>query len=98
GNANDTTSSNHGSLVNGTTFEEGLVGQAFHFDAGLHQGVNVGNVDPGDAFTLEAWVQPSSFPNAFPSVLRKDFGTTGGNRYTLAVVAGGGGRGSAHCD
>jgi hypothetical protein len=74
-------------LVNGTSFDSGLVQEAFRFDASLDQGVNVGVIEPGENFTLEAWVKPFSFPNAAPSVLRSDFNMFGGARYLLALTS-----------
>ena len=74
GNASDIVDGNPGTIVGGATFTNGLVGQAFSFDAGLSSGITVpnsANLNPTGAITIGAWVKPSSFPNAFPTVVRK---------------------------
>jgi hypothetical protein len=89
GNAADSIGGHDGTLVNGTTFASGVFGgQAFHFDTTQHQGVLIPDspsLDPTDALTLEAWVNPSSLPNAFPTVFRKDFPGTGNAQYAITV-------------
>src|SRR5262249_17836039 len=74
GNAADSIGGHDGTLVNGTTFASGVFGgQAFHFDASQHQGVQIPDspsLDPTGALTLEGWVNPSSLPNAFPQIIR----------------------------
>ncbi len=74
GNASDIVDGNTGTIVGGATFTNGLVGQAFSFDAGLSSGITVpnsANLNPTGAITIDAWVKPFSFPNAFPTVVRK---------------------------
>lgn len=62
GNANDVAGSQSGTLVNGTTFASGKVGQGFSFD-GTNDHVTFGNVI-GDVtaadFTLAFWIKTSS--------------------------------------
>ena len=61
GNANDAVDSNHGTLVNGTSFDGGQVGQAFQFD-GSDDFVEMGapvNLRMTTAFTLDAWIHPT---------------------------------------
>jgi hypothetical protein len=93
GNAADSIGGNDGTLVNGTTFGSGVFGgQAFHFDSSQNQGVFIPDspsLDPTAALTLEAWVNPSSLPNAFPQIIRKDFPGTGNMQYALALDAAG---------
>ncbi len=58
GNANDIKDSNHGTLVNGATFTQGMVGQAFSFD-GIDDYVDIGtpsNLNTLSSITLDAWV------------------------------------------
>ena len=60
GNADDLVGANNGTLMGGTTFAPGLVGQAFSFD-GIDDYVDLGNdsslhVSAGD-FTVDAWVK-----------------------------------------
>ncbi len=90
GNANDTVGGNNGTLVGGATFAPGRVGQAFDFDAATNSGVIVpsnSSLNPTAAITLEAWVNPSSFPNGAPTVFRKHR-TDGEVQYLLAVGNG----------
>ena len=94
GNAQDIWDGNHGVLVGGTTFTGGKVGQAFSFDNSLNSGVLVAdspNLNPTEALTIDAWVKPSSFPNAFPTVVRKRITDP---QYLLAVTD----QGQAHCN
>jgi len=57
GDANDTIGANHGVLVNGATFVEGKIGQAFSFD-GIDDYVQIPNSEVLEASTIsvEAWV------------------------------------------
>ena len=96
GHGNDIVDANDGTLVGGAGFAPGMVGQAFSFDAGLDSGVTVpngANLNMTEAITLDAWVKPSSFPNSFPTVVRKHT-DDGGNQYILAVTD----QGRAHCN
>ena len=96
GNANDIWGSNHGTLVGGAT-ADGMVRQAFSFDASLNSGVTVpssGNLNPTEAITIDAWVKPSSFPNVYPAVVRQDRTAGGFASYSLAVTD----QGQAHCN
>ena len=95
GDAGDIIDANDGTLAGGAGFAPGMVGQAFSFDAGLDSGVTVpngGNLNMTEAITLDAWVRPSSFPNSFPTVVRKHT-DAGGVQYILAVTD----QGQAHC-
>lgn len=90
GNADDIADGNPGTLVNGATFDSGLVDQAFRFTASLNSGVRIAssaNLNPTDAITLDAWVFPFSFPNVSPSILRKE-GSAGATQYLIAVGNG----------
>ena len=96
GNANDIQGSNNGTLQNGATFATGKVGQAFSLNASLNSGVSVPSspeLNPTEAITVDAWVKPASFPNAFPTVMRKDRDAGGNAQYILAVTN----TGLAHC-
>ena len=61
GNANDIQGSNNGTLVNGVTFAQGKVGQAFSFDGADRYVVNVGT-NPcghsgGNNFSVVTWIK-----------------------------------------
>jgi YVTN family beta-propeller protein len=71
GNANDVISGNNGTLVNGATFAEGIVGQAFSFN-GVNQFVQVPNAPnlnfgATDSMTVALWTfrTANSFPMHF---------------------------------
>jgi hypothetical protein len=75
GNANDSASTNQGTLQSGVTFAPGEAGQAFSFD-----GVN-GRIDVPDApalnpsaITLEAWIKPSAIKLG-SRIISKDLST-----------------------
>jgi hypothetical protein len=62
GNAADTWGANNGTLINGTGFTSGKVGQAFSFDGiddcvGLPASASL-NVGAGGGFTIEGWIKP----------------------------------------
>jgi hypothetical protein len=66
GNANDIIGAYKGTLVNGTSFASGKVGQAFSFD-GVDDHVFVPNtlsIDGGAEATYMAWVYPAASPAA----------------------------------
>ena len=61
GDATDSAGDNDGTLLNGATFTAGKVGQAFLFD-GMDDQVSIphrADQNPGSAFTVEAWINPS---------------------------------------
>ncbi|UCG70113.1 MAG: PKD domain-containing protein [Thermoplasmata archaeon] len=63
-NANDLIGANHGTLLGGTTFEPGVVGQAFSFD-GYNDRVSVpdsDNLKITGSMTIDAWLFIRSFP------------------------------------
>jgi hypothetical protein len=65
GAANDQVDGNHGTLMNGTTYALGMVGQAFGFD-GTDDYVAIPNgIIPSTQrnFTLDAWVYPNNIDN-----------------------------------
>ena len=97
GNAEDIIDGNDGTLVGGAGFAPGLVGQAFSFDASLDSGVivpNGANLNMTEAITLDAWIKPSSFPNAYPAVVRRNTNAAASSQYNLAVTD----QGEAHCN
>jgi hypothetical protein len=64
GNANDLVGGNHGTLVGGVTYTNGLYGQAFRFD-GVDGRVNVADSDSlkiTPSLTMEAWINIAAFP------------------------------------
>jgi len=65
GNADDSVDGNHGVLVNGATYADGHVGQAFNLD-GVDDFVNVGylpQLQGATGFTVMAWVYKISTHN-----------------------------------
>jgi uncharacterized protein (TIGR03437 family) len=64
GNANDSAGSNNGTVVGGTTFVTGEVGQAFQFNGstGYVSLGNPANLQLTSGITLEAWVNPVTAP------------------------------------
>ena len=99
-NSDDSIGPNHGTLQNAVSFASGKVGQAFSFDAANNEGVLVSSsasLNPTEAITLEAWVNPSSYPNTAPTVLRKNVNTVGTTQYSL-LIGDGFTAGVAHCN
>jgi uncharacterized repeat protein (TIGR02543 family) len=81
---NDIAGGHNGTLVNGTTYDTGKVGQAFSFDGTNKQYVDVGQVNLPSTFTIDAWVNPTSLPGM---VITKDNGDNiaGGRSYFLNI-------------
>ena len=76
GDASDFVGGNHGTLMNGTTFIAGKVGQAFLFD-GIDDRVEVANapnLNPTTAVTLDAWVNPQALTKTHSTVIAKSSG------------------------
>ncbi len=99
-NSNDSSGSgNNGSLPGGGAgYAFGKVGQAFSFNASAGSGVLVPSssaLNPTDAITLDAWVNPSSYPNFAPTVIRKDTNPEA-TQYSL-LIGDGQITGVAHC-
>jgi Concanavalin A-like lectin/glucanases superfamily/Immunoglobulin domain/Immunoglobulin I-set domain len=87
GNALDSASTNHGTLINGVGFTNGLVGQAFSFN-GINQYVDVPNsasLNPTNSVTLEAWINPAQFPPSSPIIKKAGQGPGGPDGYTLEL-------------
>src|SRR5262249_52033129 len=100
GTANDIQSGNNGSLQGGATFASGKVGQAFSFAAATNSGVLVpssNSLNPTEAITIDAWVNPSSYPNTGPAVVRKDTNNVGTTQYSLSI-GDGLTAGTVHCN
>src|SRR5215831_3283203 len=100
GNATDIQGSNNGTLQGGATFAAGKVGQAFSFASASNSGVLVpstASLNPTEAITIDAWVNPSSYPNTGPAVVRKDTNTVGSTQYSLNI-GDGFTAGIAHCN
>lgn len=88
GNALDTVGNHPGTPTGGVAFAPGHVGQAFSFNASADAGIIVPpatSLNPTEAITIEAWIRPASFPNAFPTVVRKDQNAIGTTQYSLLV-------------
>src|SRR5689334_18749528 len=72
GNANDVAGLNNGTLLNGTSFAAGEVGQAFRFD-GQSNYVSIPssaslNIGLSNGLTIECWVKPNELTIARPLV------------------------------
>jgi len=90
-NSRDSVDTHHGTLLNGAGFADGRVGRAFAFDASQQSAVQIptpAELTNPTAITLEAWVYPTSFPNAAPSVFRKASNDMGAPQFLLAVGDG----------
>src|SRR6266699_2923405 len=91
GSGRDIRGENDGTLQGAVTFPIGEVGHAFSFDAASNSGVIVPSSNalnsPG-GITLDAWVNPSSFPNLGPAVIRRDTNNGGTTQYSLNVGDG----------
>ena len=89
GNATDISGNgNNGTLNGAATYGAGLLGQAFSFDAPLNSAVVISSasaLNPSDAITIDAWVQPFSFPNSYPTIVRKDQDNLGTTQYAISV-------------
>ena len=72
-NTDDVVGGNNGTLQNGATYEAGMVGTAFSF-AGTTEAVSIpyasaDNLSTMSAWTIEGWVNPTSFNNAgYPTI------------------------------
>src|SRR5882672_8408829 len=78
GNGNDIRGENNGTPTGVVTFPTGEVEHAFNFAAASNSGVIVPSsnaLNPTAGITLDAWVNPSSFPNLAPAVIRRDTNT-----------------------
>ncbi|TAK95969.1 MAG: hypothetical protein EPO07_14950, partial [Verrucomicrobia bacterium] len=87
-NALDSIDGNNGTLLNGTAFASGMVGQAFNFN-GTNQSVSISNspsLNPTN-FTVETWLNPAHIPQPGEiamDVVSKD-GETFDRQYLLTV-------------
>ena len=71
GDATDIQDGNDGTLVNGATFADGLVGQAFSLD-GIDDHLFIGNpsnLKITGGLTLTAWINPDDLPELDPGLL-----------------------------
>lgn len=67
GNADDLINNNHGVLMNGTSFDTGLIDQAFYFD-GMNDFVKIlraPNLDVGNQVTIEFWMKAAENNDMF---------------------------------
>ncbi len=77
GSANDSCSTNHGSLYNGAAFDSGVVGYAFALN-GMHSYVRIPGskkLDPGRQVTIELWMKasPSNAMQTYQGLVCSDF-------------------------
>lgn len=89
GNNNDIVGSNEGTLMNGASFRQGKVGQAFNFAvAGQHVEIpDSPSLRPMNGITLDGWFK---FNNSNPqaAMISKPFLTTGYNSYVMWMQGG----------
>ncbi len=92
--ATDIQGTHNGTLQNGATFGNGKVDRAFSFH-GSNQAVDVGQIDPGSTFTVDAWINGTDYSGN--GIIISNFDGTNGvlvqviNGGSLdAVVANGG--------
>lgn len=80
-----------GAVQGGAGYSSGLVGSAFNFDASGTQFVLVPSHNEFNLqhLTLCAWVFPTSLPNAFPSIVRRDVTFRGATQMALALTSDG---------
>jgi len=72
GNVNDIIDGNPGTLVNNATFAPGKVGQAFSFDGMSEVKVTSSSNLNVQAFTIDAWVFPTSLDGRIKQILNKE--------------------------
>ncbi len=92
-NALDIAGSNHGTLMNGATYTQGKVRQAFSFD-GIDDYVVVPDspsLDITTQFTLDAWVYSKGNPGGWPdkAIISKVGGSGGNNGYQMGLTPDG---------
>ena len=100
GDGKDIRGENDGTPQGGVTFPAGEVEHAFNFAAASNSGVIVPSsnaLNPAEGITLDAWVNPSSFPNLGPAVIRRDTNGAGTTQYSLNV-GDGSTTGVVHCN
>jgi len=68
GNIYDIVGGHHGTLVGGTTFVPGMVGQAFSFD-GVDDSIDLGNWFNLQAFTITMWVRAGTTQQTYADII-----------------------------
>jgi hypothetical protein len=91
GNANDSIGTNNGTLMNGTTFAPGKIGQAFSFRGDSYQDyVDIGNPTSlqlsSNVGTIETWIKTTA--DGQNIIVGKDNFLTDTNGYTFDVYNG----------
>jgi hypothetical protein len=73
GDALDSVGSNNGTLHGGVTFTPGEVGQAFNFNgtSGYVSVPDVATLDPTQAITVEAWIDPHTHVGSYDPIVKK---------------------------
>jgi hypothetical protein len=91
GNANDQTGSNNGTVQGGTSFNKGLVNQAFNFDgtSGYVLVPDSTSLDFTNAMTFEAWIYPRSSGDHHHEIVSKWEGGVNQYSYTFTIVPDG---------
>ncbi|MFC1918348.1 LamG domain-containing protein [Chloroflexota bacterium] len=87
GDATDAVGTNDGVLVNGASFADGKVGQAFSFD-GTDQFVEVPdapNLNPTEQLTMAAWVFPIAVEDTNDIIINKETGSPFVIQYEMSV-------------
>jgi hypothetical protein len=93
GNGNDTRGINSGSLLDGTTFAAGKLGQAFQFVPNQRVlAPDSASLDLTNAVTIETWISPQQFGGAGNNssvVIKGSIGGASGESYSLMFFANG---------
>jgi hypothetical protein len=76
---------NNGALVNGPVFVPGKVAQALSLNASQHQYVDVGTINLGVTFSVDAWINPIDLTSS-PVIIGNYDGTNG---FFVDVFSGG---------
>jgi hypothetical protein len=89
-NANDIVGGNNGTLVGGASFAPGEVGQAFSFDGatGYVQIPSSSALQPPNAISIDAWVNPTAFPPPTDpaSVIISKYDSANGGGFSWALL------------
>lgn len=74
GNSYDLVGGHHGTLVNGTTYAPGMIGQAFSFD-GVNDSIDLGNWFNYQDFTITMWVKPGTTQLRYADIIDNNHGS-----------------------
>jgi hypothetical protein len=90
GNANDIVGTNNGALVNGATYESGMVGQGFSFN-GVNSYVQIADspsLDLTNEFTIELWYKDTGTTGTYFGLVNKRPLTVGACNFGIQIMTG----------